>query len=103
MLPNSYEIRSKNRKNEIWERPSELKYCDIIKLCTDQQRKLSSAIITAVAEYTKRTFEVYKMNKTGLIFRFLDFSIPQVFIVNIDNYKLEDNKLILTKGEKDVQ
>jgi len=102
MLPNSYEIKASTSSKGYYGIPKELKYCDKMYSYTEEYTLLGSAIINAVAEYTKREFEVYLSHKKGFTILFLDDQIPRLFIVNLERYKLEGNKLILIKEGSNV-
>lgn len=95
MLPNPYIIKSGKQSNGMWKSPQELKYINELKLDTHKQMILASAIIAAVAEYTKREFEIYRSNETNFVISFLDNTIPQIFFVVLKKYKLDGNKLEL--------
>lgn len=97
MLPNPYEIKATVSNKGYYDIPNELKFCDKMYPYNEEQILLGSAIINAVAEYTKRDFEIYWSHKKGFMILFLDDKIPQLFFVNLEKYKLEGNKLELIK------
>jgi hypothetical protein len=98
MLPNPYEIKSEKQSNGVWGSPYELKYMDTYYPYKDDSKfLLISSIITAVAEYTKRPFEIHLTHEKGFVIIFRDNLDPQIFFVVLDKYKLEENKLELIK------
>ena len=91
---NQHEIKSKKQENGCWGTPMECRYIQKVVNISEENSLKESAILIAMAEHHRRSFEVRFVDETGFVI-FFDNREGSIFkrpiSIKYDKWQLDGN------------